>query len=310
MPLDLNQDLSFINNTNTKVQNVVDKQIQGDQKILMMGGCDLDQVVYYLDYDQMITEFNYPNSLNINVHKDHTYLIKQFKTISDSHLEVIKDLAVLDVKDVNLKLNSSDWDILIFSPLNDFSRGLYKHKKTGFILPFDSFNIDWTLEENWKNLPKHLVTLPLTFLQLLKSEFEFLGPISPKDFELNIEWLLENYREKKFVFLTGSEVLFESEHYWENNMKVRHVAMNSVLRSFENNINVKIVDVTKFVTDKADLRDNIRHYNKLAYKKISDEIILVTNEWLKNKLTVKSNLHMLYEKIIKKIRKKIQLFFL
>lgn len=304
--LDITEDLSFINNPNKRVESSADSSISGNQKILMLGGCDLDQIVFYLNYDRMDTEFNYVNHLNLNVHKDHTLLIKQFKNISSAQLKLIEHIPVLDVNDINIKINSTEWDILIFSPLNDYSRGLYKHKRTGFILPFDSFNIDWTNEENWSSLPKHLTTLPNSFLQLLKNEFEFIGPITPSEFKDNINWLLETYKGKKFIFLNGAEVVFEKGHYWEKNMHERHIQMNNIIKSFESLQNVKIVDVTKFVKTEHDITDNIRHYNKITYKHISDEIVLVANEWLNNKLKVKSNLHIKYDKLIKKLSAKLR----
>ena len=305
--LDMAVDLGFINNSENKAKSSTDKQILGDQKILMLGGCDLDQIVFYLNYDQLFTEFNYVNNLNLNVHKDHTVLIKQFKGLNDAQLEVIKHIPVLDINDIGIKINTIEWDILIFSPLNDYSRGLYKHKSTGFVLPFDAFNIDWTDEKNWKDLPKHLATLPISFLQFLKKNFEFLGPISPEEFKDNIKWLLETYKDKKFIFLNGSEVVSEKGHSWEKNMHLRHNELNKILQSFESYNNVKIVDVTKFVKDENDIADNIRHYNKLAYKQISDEIMRVANEWLNNKkLKVRSDIHITYGKVLNKLKTKFK----
>jgi FkbH-like protein len=307
MQLDITEDLSFINNPNNKIENSADGQIHGDARILMLGGCDLDQIVFYLNYDLMHTEFNYVNSLNLNVHKDHTYLIRQFGNLNSDQLETIKELPILDIEDVNIKINSINWDILIFSPLNDYSRGLYKHKLTGFILPFDAYNLNWTDEENWKVLPRHLTTLPISFLKLLKKDYEFLGPISPEEFKRNINWMLETYKNKKFIFLNGSEVVFEKGSPWEKDMHIRHKQMNEALQSFSSNDNVKIVDVTKFIKDENDITDNIRHYNKLAYKRISDELALVTKEWLNNKLKVKSDLHMTYDKVAKKLKKMLKM---
>jgi FkbH-like protein len=298
--LDSEIDLSFINQKNIydNLQKVPQEQIDGNSKILLMGGCDLDQTVVYLNHKKLSSEFNYPNSLNINVHKDHTYLVKQFKDIYPDFVNILKTLAVLDVADSKLKIHTEDWDILIFSPLNDYSRGLYKHKMSGFILPFEPFNINWTDEKHWKTLPAHLKTLPISFLKLLKSDFDFIGSITPKDFEANIQWLLDTYRDKKFIFLNGSEVEFKSDKFWEKDMRERHILMNQVLKSFElRNSNVRIVDVNKFTKSSLDLKDNIRHYNKEVYKLISDEIISLSKDWLQSELKTNSNLKMNFDTI-------------
>ena len=53
--------------------------------------------------------------------------------------------------------------------MTDYSRGLYQNKNNGLIIPFDSFNIDFTDESNWTTLPNHLKSLPKTFLINLKN---------------------------------------------------------------------------------------------------------------------------------------------
>ncbi|MES2278381.1 MAG: HAD-IIIC family phosphatase [Bacteroidota bacterium] len=306
--LDTAIDLSFINNDD--VNNITKSedrtpQIESGQTILMMGGCDLDQVVVYLNYDKLDTEFNYPNSLNINVHKDHSHLIQQFYDVKQETVELIKKLPVLDVSDTKMKMHDTNWDILIFSPLNDYSRGLYRHTKTGFLLPFDAFQIDWTDEKNWTTLPKHLTSLPLSFLKLLKEEFEFLGPITPQEFSKNMQWLLDTYKGKKIIFLNGAEVVFNSENYWEHNMHARHQQMNDVLTGLEkNNENVKIVDVRQFVKTPSDLKDNIRHYNKITYKYISDEIVKISKGWTKD-INTKSELQLILDKVKAKVSNKL-----
>ena len=94
---------------------------------------------------------------------------------------------LVQVKNVNFSLQySSKWNIFIFSMLNDYSRGLYKHKETGFILPFDAFNINWSDERNWDKLPLCLQSIPKEFLFFLRDNFIFFGAISTSQFMGNI----------------------------------------------------------------------------------------------------------------------------
>lgn len=296
--IDTEMDLSFINAADSDLSVANSRQINGRPRVLMMGGCDLDQVAFYLRYRDLVTEFNHPNALNINVHKDNTHLIRQFKSPKPEYLELVDRLAVLDRSDVNLKINAENWDVLVFSPLNDYSRGLYRHRKSGFLLPFDAFNINWTEEANWMQKPTHLETLPVSFLRLLKEEFDFLGPISPDDFGSNVEWMLNVYHDKKIIFLNGSEVKLDSPNYWEQNMHQRHALMNSALfDACSNKPGVRIIDVRKFVTSPADVTDNIRHYRRGVYKQISDEIIAVSREWLHTPVKARSKVQIAYEKI-------------
>jgi hypothetical protein len=209
----------------------------------------------------------------------------------------------LDRSDINLKINAADWDVLVFSPLNDYSRGLYKHRGSGFLLPFDAFKIDWTEQANWIDMPRHLETLPVFFLELLKDEFDFIGPISAADFRSNIEWMLDHYSGRKIIFLNGSEVESGGQSHWEENMHERHRLMNDALtQACANRSEVRIVDVRKFVTSSADVTDNIRHYRRGVYKQIADEIAAVSSEWLQVPVRAKSKAQLSYEKIERRFR--------
>jgi hypothetical protein len=89
-------------------------------------------------------------------------------------------------------------------------------------------------------------------------------------------------------------------------MHERHILMNEVLRSFGVRENVKIIDVTKFVKDEKDITDNIRHYTKVGYKRIADEIASVANAWLNNRMGAKSILYLKLGRVLNKIKSKLK----
>lgn len=306
--LDLNLDIDFIKelcsvNFNS-VNNEIITESQIDSNILLMGGCDLDQVVYYLNSKNIDTEFNYVNNLNLNVHKDHTLLIKQFTNFKDDYIEIIKKLPILSKNDIELKINNTNWDILIFSPLNDYSRGIYKHKETGFRLPFDAFQIDWTNSKYWNNLPKHLSTLPNSFFSLLQKEFDFEGPITSNEFSENLNWLINNFKNKQFIFLNGSTLKIKNTKWWEKDMDKRHIEMNNVLKdlSFKYN-NVHLIDIPDLINNDPSLHtDNLRHYNKSVYKNIADHTINLLNNIGINNIKSVSNEIVFVKKLFNKIK--------
>jgi FkbH-like protein len=277
--LETDEDISFIKEMCSVNYNDIDAtvklsaDIKEASKILFIGGCDLDQVIYYLNSPLIETEFNYVNSMNISIHKDNTTLLKQFIEYDKKFDDIILNIPILDINDINTKLNSIDWNILIFSPLNDYSRGLYKHKDTGFILPFDSFNIDWTNKENWINLPQHLSSLPKSFLLYLHDEFDFIGAITPEQFKKNLEWFIARFPNKQFIFLNGSEQKLKNVAKWEKGMEERHKVMNSVLFELNNNNeNIHLIDINTIINSPSQHTDNLRHYEKSVYKNIADSI--------------------------------------
>lgn len=315
--LELNEDISFIkelcsvNYNNAEPTIKLSGEPDISSKVLFIGGCDLDQVIYYLNSSSIETEFNYVNNHNISVHKDNTILLKQFTNYKEDYNNIIERIAILDINDVESKLNTIDWSVLIFSPLNDYSRGLYKHNKTGFILPFDAFNIDWTDKNNWENIPKHLISLPKSFLELLRNEFTFLGPISPTEFKENLLWLINKFSNKQFIFLNGSEQKIENAAVWENNMHIRHKEMNNILKELEEiKNNVIILDVNKIITNSDDHSDNIRHYKKNIYKRISEEILTLLKKLkytsIKQNSGLKVTLNSLIQRVVNKLKRIIK----
>jgi len=259
-------------------------------RLLLVGGCDLDQVVHYLSYPYIDTDFNYVNSKGLNVHKEHTILIRQLCFSSINYDEVLDSIPILDIKDKVYKLFNTDWDCLIYSPLNDYSRGLYKHKEFGFILPFDSFNINWCDKSNWVDLPTHLTNIPKEFLFDLYENYIFIGAIKSTDFKENISLIAKKFKDRQIIILNGSEQTLGNVKTWETDMKCRHVEMNKALNELTELTNLSVIDVNEFIISEADHLDNIRHYRKNIYMDIAKNIAKIFNSDSEKKLKLKSKI--------------------
>lgn len=246
--------------------------------ILFMGGCDLDQVVHYLSSRTIATDFNYVNSLGINVHKEHTSLIRQLCLSEECYDEVLAQVPILDLADKDYKLINNHWDYLIYSPLNDYSRGIYQHNETGFLLPFDAFNINWADKANWGNIPSHLKNIPQDFFEDLYKNYTFCGAITPSQFKSNLEAVADRFPERRIFILNGSEKKLSNTKYWEDNMEVRHQEMNVALSELGHLKNVAFIDVNALITSESDHLDNIRHYKKHVYSKIASEIVTLLEQ--------------------------------
>lgn len=259
-------------------------------KMLMMGGCDLDQIVHYLPNTNVETDFNYVNHLGLNVHKEHSELIKQLCYENNNYDDVLDSLPILEVSDKNYSFRTTSWDFLIYSPLNDYSRGLYVHRHTGFVLPFDSFNIDWSDENNWKELPAHLINIPKSFLKDLRDNYKFIGPITPQQFKHNLTLMVENYPTREFIFLSGACTKLTDVASWENGMEARHTLMNDALFELQEFRNVTIIDVNELIQGDVDFEDNLRHYKKKVYLEFAKKISLVYKNKTKSDLQLKNSI--------------------
>lgn len=261
-------DTSYINNiahtSSTKKKN------QDKTKYLILGGCDLDQVVHYIGGD-IETEFNTVNKFGINVHSEHTCIL------TDDHLEKYSDsinqYENLYGMSLNSKIDSSKWDVLIYSPLNDYSRALYRHNELDYVVPFDAFKINW-VQMNTSQNPKHLEKWNRENQEKFKKDFEYLGPINTEVFYSNIRKLSTKYSDRQIFLLTGSEVKLQTERHWEQGMERRHKQMNLILEQLENELdNVSLIDVRTICKTKEEHSDNIRHYKKEVYYKIAQLIV-------------------------------------
>lgn len=286
-------DISYINKVSTPV--VIKHLKELGNKYLLMGGCDLDQVVHYLSGSKIETEFNFVNKKEVSVHIEHTELILQ--DLDNDDLSLIQSLDIYNGFTGDYKLYESEWDVLIYSPLNDYSRGLYQHKERNVIIPFDSFNINWTNKDNLENIPTHLSSLSIEFFEQFSMNFNFIGAISPSKFYSNLEVLVRKFKHRKLYILTGSEILLDKVDFWELGMEQRHKELNLELERLATNYsNVELVDVRKII-NKDDHGDNLRHYNKLIYAGIADEIVrleggcAISNDLkIKGKLSAKFSL--------------------
>lgn len=268
--IDKNCDVSYISVSDDSFNNNFTKQ--DDRKYLIVGGCDLDQVVHYLSGKNIDTQFNFVNAKNISVHGEHTSLLVNNLTVEN--LKELNSLEIFEGFKGNYKVSSGNWDVLIYSPLNDYSRGIYESKSSGMLVPFDAFSIDWTDFNNTYNIPRHLLGLSSVFFESFRQNYVFKGAIKPLDFLKNLEVLISMFPNKHFMFLTGAEVNINHKvKSWELDMHTRHREMNSVLEGFSQRYNnVQLIDVRNFVSSEKELTDNLRHYIKPVYSEIAKEI--------------------------------------
>ena len=300
--IDENCDVTYISLEGGELNQ--QKKKKDGLKYLMIGGCDLDQVVHYLSGKNVDTQFNFVNSKNVSVHGEHTTFLINKLTKDD--LEELNSLDIYCGFRGNYKLYEKNWDVLIYSPLNDYSRGMYKSKFSNLLIPFDAFAIDWTDPNSVNKIPTHLKGVSPEFFDYFRCNYIFKGPISPIDFYDNLVKLISMFPDKTFMFLTGAEInLNHKVKAWEIDMHLRHREMNKMLEKIVENFgNVKLIDVRKFVLNEEQLTDNIRHYIKPIYSIIAKEICNLSSD---DALKTSSKLSSILKKIRHRVSNKLNL---
>lgn len=270
--------ISIVNTSDMKLPQI--NEIDQNHKNLIIGGCDLEQTTHYLDQAAYDSYFTYVNKNGIAIHLEHSeFQIQQIHNF-DLFQKNVTNFPIDLNFDLKTSLFPNNYNNVIFSPLNDYSRGLYRCKKTGVTIPFDNFNIDWTDSSNWNNLPAHLKYLKKEHLKDLKENWEFLGPIDIKKFKANIEKLSASCKTPMIV-LTGSEKNINNPNDSDLGMEIRHNIFNDALRKLSATGTIRLIDIDKEIKTE-NLNNSIRHYDKLTYKKIASQVAEITSIKYKN----------------------------
>lgn len=274
-------DINWILETNETISINNHEDYFNRQKLLFIGGCDLDQLCHYLDDSkyEYITDFNYPNSKGIPVHREHTTYLKECLSLSPTELEEISELPFGDKKMFDINLYKNNYDILVFSVLMNYTHEVYTRKDLGYKISYGGYmapeelfhHLEFTKDEKESFLTK----------------FEFNGLQTPDEFYQDLEWLLKKIN-KPIIFINGAEIenVNENEPYAYH----RHKEMNKKLDLFIENHKDKcqLIDVRKYVKSRNDIRDTIRHYQRIIYVDLAEDLM--------NKLSKEKNSISKYKK--------------
>lgn len=282
------------------------KDVSGKRKrVLLMGGCDLDQLVQYIDASQyeVVTDFNYVNQLGVPVHRDSLCYIKAADSLSEDDKKIIHSLPFNDENLFDYNLNKGKFDVLIYSVLVNYTQVLYRHREKGFIVSYGGYD-DITKKEIERGFTKE------TLAQFAK-EYECIGQLTPEDYYKDLTYLLDKVK-LPIIFLNGAEVDIEIPE--EVGATERHKEMNAVLDRFvaEHSDRCQLLDVRKLVQQRDDCTNCIRHYKRIIYVRIAEEIMRMLSSRkevaVRDKMRIKckyagERISFWYGKIIRKCQK-------
>lgn len=235
-------------------------------KILMLGGCDLEQMCHYVDGNKfdIIKEFNYPNKHGATVHKEHTCYLKAMRNCSFEEKTKIENLAIGDPKMFNSVLYTEEYDVLVYSVLMNYTQEMFKDQFGGYCVAYGGYQ---TEEDAYANLPMR--EEEVTDFQ---SHYSYIGQQKPEDFKNDLEWLYETIN-KPIIFINGAEVPDFNKD--EVGACYRHRQMNKVMDEFVRNHRdrCQLIDIRNYVKKREDCKDNIRHYQRPVYIKMAEVLM-------------------------------------
>ena len=263
----------------------------------MVGGCDLEQAAVYLEK-------------KYEIHKEFATVIDG-KEIRTSDLFQLLNSIDLDCSEKDkicehlpfcdkrvtfaTRIFSGKYDTIVISVVDDYIRGVWKHKNKGYYVGYGGY---YDQEEFLSNLSKQE-------FDYLKSNYDFIGKEPKDEFKTNLVRILDLIGDKPQVLIINGIELDISDWIGADRVK-RNQEMNSVVDNvIKGRKNVELIDMRKIVTNKRALikRDN-RHFNRVTYFNMAELIsIAVDNKKIsKLELVMKSTAFFL-AKAIRRIKK-------
>ncbi len=280
-------------------QTIENKEsIQGNSKIkiLFKGGCDLSQMLFYVHSNDIDIkeETNYVAANNMPIHQEHTQILLDSYYLDTKDKNYITNQNFIPFVDENFyktEVFNQNYDCFLYSVLMDYTQDFYQHKTKNIKLLFGGYSPIWTDANNEENIvtsyKQRNIKVNADMLHKFRKEFEHIGKISPDDFVNNLHKLRKLIKKDiPIIFINGSEI--DSPNANEINAKQRHIEMNKALNKFvQETDNTYILDVRKIIKKQQDLADNIRHYKRLKYKELSDELIVLLTSIFDKKIVNK-----------------------
>lgn len=265
----------FFDDTLTISSNHNNKTGHAKKRLLLLGGCDLEQMCHYLDSSllEIIPEFNYPGPRGVTIHKEHTTYLKDSLECTKSEKHEIESLPFCDRRMFESSLFTGDYDVFVFSVLMNYTQNVFVKKNHKYKVAFGSYSR--SCEDAIEHLP-WVAGEKEAFLH----DYSFIGQQTPADFVKDLEWLTEHIKTP-IIFINGAEV--ECEGSKEIGAKERHMSMNKVLDQFVSSHSDRctLLDMRRIAISTTDLKDNIRHYTRPIYIRMAEELtrLVIGEEW-------------------------------
>ncbi len=244
-------------------------------RILIVGGCDLSTTADFLGGD-IATEFAHPGDTGAFVHAGHTETLRQSVAGLDADREALVDrLPVVDRGTYrSAAVVDPDYDVLVLSVLTDYTQGLYRHRGTGLVVPWNQFTVDVTDPARRDHLVRRHAreSMDEAWFAWFAEEFEPLGGITPGRFQENIAWLAGTIpSDASLILVNGAE--FPLDDPKEPDRHLHHRVMNAALDEVVADLpNARVCDVRTFITHRDDFTDHLRHYRRRCYLTMAEEI--------------------------------------
>lgn len=257
--------------------------------VLVKGPCDLFQIYPYIANTELFdTEFTHTTENGLVIESTgHTTHIVESLRLSQTQKQMVVDevpFAHLDMYCDNIYRRN--YKVVFLSILADCNLGVYCRKGTGEQLAFLEYIHPITDPASWPGLisgeyPTSNFHFTKDILRAFSEKYEFVGRNSPEQIVANLDFIRKHLsRDCSLVIMLGGELYYEKntfEAYQDRHLV--HKKVNDAIRSWaDNQDNVRLIDVNKYLTDQSCFYDHFNHYIKPVYYSLAAEMVDIVNE--------------------------------
>jgi FkbH-like protein len=247
-----------------------------DSKSLLVGGCDLSQMLPFLkgNFDK---HFNYISSSNrkLEVHRDSIDILLS-DTLDKQDIEYILSTCPFLDKECFVLPNFSKYSTIVYSPLIDYVQGKYvsKHIKNYYV-SCNPFLSDGVLDEKKINFIYR--TKGITRDQAIKFYTNWEYKDKPNLIYMEqLRRLFGKFQHARVFILLGAT---DTCSDLDVNRFEKHKSMNFIIESVASEYdNVKLLYPDNYIKSKSDFTNSIRHYTKNIYHALATEVQELINK--------------------------------
>lgn len=258
-------------------------------KILLKGPCDLSNTQSYIrTKENIVTEFTYVKEDTgqvIDAYNHSVHIRGLYEYTKNQNDELLMDCSFVDPNMLSGSFFTGDYDFIFLSSLIESAIPIYRKKNSSLFVAYNDY-----YQKASSN-----------FYQ----KYEYVGFTTPEQYrQFLLDCLIWLPKKTTLCIILGSTLSFPggNEGLAQRQKKINDV----VIEVSKTQSRLCYIDVNQFVTSKYDITDSINHYQTRVYYEIAQAIIRIIE--MKNGEKIKSfGRHIiLYDKIIKKIRKLIK----
>ncbi len=272
--------------------------------VLVKGPCDLFQIYPYIANTELFdTEFTHTTENGLVIESTgHTTHIVEALRLSQTQKQMVVDevpFAHLDMYCDNIYRRN--YKVVFLSILADCNLGVYCRKGTGEQLAFLEYIHPITDPASWPGLisgeyPTSNFHFTEDILRAFSEKYEFVGRNSPEQIVANLDYIRMHLPEHcVLTIMLGGELYYKKntfEAYQDRHLV--HKKVNDAIRSWaDNQDNVRLIDVNRYLVDQSSFYDHFNHYIKPVYYALASEMVEIVNEVTGSQITETAKTKML-----------------